>query len=206
MGDPGRSVSLSDTFTCLGLFKSTLFSLCSIRWHVPPQACSREVSISNSTNPWLGSWHQPVGWLPLPSTKPKAKTAHAPQRWVKSSFFPPLNSSYYVLSFSPGTSTFLQVNPRFVWPATVRLSTALASLSLRSWSILHARRRTPMGTLYGMSTVRMVRSWRPQVLPKSPARPRPSTHYITVHHKNTTAPYQTAILHHTSNKKTSTGV
>lgn len=86
-----------------------------------------------------------------------------------------------IKSFSPGKSTFLQVNPRYVWPATVQLSTDLASPSLRSWSTLHARRRMPMGTLYGMSTARTVRSWRPQVL----ARPCPQTHYITVHPKTT---------------------
>lgn len=40
-----------------------------------------------------------------------------------------------------------------------------------------------MGTLYGMSIVGMVRSWRPQVLPESQTRPRPLIHDITLHHK-----------------------
>lgn len=71
----------------------------SVRWHVPSQTWHNpEVSISNPTNPWLGSWHQPMGWLPLPSFFPKAKWAHAPQRWVDSSFSP-LNPFFYVMNF-----------------------------------------------------------------------------------------------------------
>lgn len=127
------------------------------------------------TNPWDDYLYPPL------NPKPKELTRHKGE-WR---LFFPLKSSYNDLSFSPGISTFLQVNPRSVWPATVRLSMALASPSLQSWSTLHVRRKIPMGTLYGMITVRMVRSWRPQVLSKSPARPAP---------QNTTTPYYTAIL------------
>lgn len=154
------------------------FSPSSNQRHVPSQAFCGEISISNSTDPGLGPRHQPVGWLPLPSTEPKAQRAHAPPRWVESSGFP---SEFSLFSFQFFTwNTCLQVNPRFVWPATVRLSMDPASPSLRSWSTRHARRRTPTGSLYGMNTARMVWSWRPQVLPKSPARPSTKKHHCTI--------------------------
>ena len=120
------------------------------------------------TNPWDDYLYPPLNPKPRELTHHRGESSHQ--------FFPP-NSPRFVFSFSPGTR--LQVNPRFVWPATVRPSTAPASPSLRSWSTRHARRRTPTGILYGMSTARMVWSWRPQVLPKSPARPSTEKHHCT---------------------------
>lgn len=168
-------------------------SLPSIQGCIPTQALIiREVSISNPTDPWLASRHQPMGWLHLPTTKHTVKWFYAPQRWVGNLFsgcffffFHLWNICVGISGHSPGKSTSLQVNPKSVWPVTVQLWMALPSPSLQSWSILPARRRMPMGTWSGMSTVRMVRSWRRQVLPRKPGRARPwtCTHIASHHHK-----------------------
>lgn len=151
------------------IFSLSSWSLPSIQGYIPPQALNREVSISDPTYTWLGSWHQPMGWLSLPATEPKVKRSHAQKRWV--GLFYLWNIRWYMSGRWHWTSACPQGNPRSVWPATVQLSTALASRSLPSWSILHARRKMPMGTLSGMSTVKMVWTWRPQVLQESQARP-----------------------------------
>lgn len=64
-------------------FLCFFFSFSSVQWCFPPQAfTSWQVPISNSSNPWMGAWHQSMGQLPLPSTKRKPKRAHASQRWT----------------------------------------------------------------------------------------------------------------------------
>lgn len=72
-------------------------SLPSIQGCIPTQALIiREVSISNPTDPWLASRHQPMGWLHLPTTKHTVKWFYAPQRWVGNLF-----SGWFVVFFSP---------------------------------------------------------------------------------------------------------